>query len=644
MYVENELKLMKYKKIPFWFKCLLVTVLSGTLLALSLLVFAKNGQDVVEKHIEKIREHQISQAYYEYTSREFQSATPLETFREFLTLYPALLENKKWILEQSYFQNHRGLVKGLLVSTDLTEMHGEWELVKEGGEWKIASVHLFELVPPNDSPSSDLQQVEEVSIQPLVDKVEEQLKAIQKQDLIDAYYGFVSKDFQKETPLLVFQEFVRDNPALLDSFHTEVKEGHILDDKGYVDLLLFTDTLEYLLKYQLIQEGDEWKVFSLKVVLPTEIAVAKAETDPKALTPCVRNFLEFLSLRNLLEAYQTTSKEFQEGTSFQDFQKFVTVNTTLVQPDFIDIREGEIENGIGKVKANLHGEQGITVMEFRLGFQGGEWKIWAMKVIDKPEESLESFTPLAEEKWASLTDQLIGTISEWEKNLKQQNFFETYHQRMSEGYRSRHSLEDFEEYLITHPIFLDHRSSYFNRLLEGENQAVVRGFIIPYHGKNIPVRFDLVWEEDFWKIEDAILLNGEEPIAEKERVLDRPPPPPLPPSSPRVLSIGIGMEGDEKGVISKPTLIIPSNADRLLLNVDVTDVLKNTSVTLFLEHIESQSSAPPLSTLLEKEGDSTVIFSYYSPKKGWPPGEYLVKVKLSTGQELIQKFFVVEKK
>ncbi|MFQ5730116.1 MAG: DUF4864 domain-containing protein [Waddliaceae bacterium] len=388
------------KKMPAWFTVLLGLVFLGIVIGGVRLFFADSMQDVIEEQLSALREDKITKAYYEYTSKDFQETTSLADFRKFIDVYPILVDNKKFVLNERDFVNGQGNVKGVLISEDFDEMNVEYRLVKEDKQWKILNLRLKESAKKNGIDSGT---------QALVDKIEAQLKTINAEDLESAYYGFSSKDFQQQTSFEAFREFVKSHPVLTNYNEVNHKDSRIENSQGFVNLVLDSDKGDYLLEYKLVREDGSWKIWSLRVILPPEEAAKKTITNPEALVLPVQEFLNTMLKGDLQDAYNNTAKEFQEVTSYDAFEDFVGSYAVLTRHDSVDITKGFVENGSGTVHVTLNDDEGETTIEFQLGFGDGEWKIWGMKMVEKadipPEES--SAFPVEQADYQALEEELV---------------------------------------------------------------------------------------------------------------------------------------------------------------------------------------------------------------------------------------------
>lgn len=620
-----------------WFIMLFTLTLLGAVIGIFGVLFNDDMAGVVKGQLDKLREDRITQAYYDYTSKSFQKTTSLEEFRIFLSLYKVLSENKSFTLEKSTRIDDKGKVSGVLVSNELHEMKVEFQLVKEDKKWKIESIRLKEPLQRDGQDSAT---------QELADRVHEQLKALRRDEILDAYYDFLSKDFQRETPFQVFKEYVESNPILTSFKSLDFKERRIEDGMGYVDLSLSSDLGDFILESKLKRENDEWKVWSIRLILPPEEASKKMATDPNALVIPVKQLLNSLLQDNIEKAYHSTAREFQEATSLSSFENFVHTYPALTRRDLTDVKAGLIENGAGKLRVNLHDDEGMTVMEFKLGFDEGQWKIWGVKVVEGPERSVidsqKDETKTLNHQ--SLAEKLIKVIHEQLTDLRHHDTASAYYTFSSQAFQDRVSFSQFENLIADQPVYSEARDTEFEKMTQQGKLITLKGTISTFDYKSYPVKYELVKEYGSWKInhfetgdlKDEIAM-AEKPEAKTNEVDIRESEDIDVPTT-DIKKITVGDEVDDKGFIKTPRVVIDSDINLLFFNVDIEDGEADSLVTAFLSHVDSGTTAPPLSTKLKRDGRTVVSFSYAAPTGGWPVGNYLIKVTTSTKDEHIQGF------
>lgn len=96
---------------------------------------------VVEKQLNDIRENNPNKAY-SYTSLDFQKATTLEDFKEFIEKNSDLKNNKAINFSSRSINHDVGYLRGSLTAKDGAVMPVEFKMVKENGEWRVLAIQL----------------------------------------------------------------------------------------------------------------------------------------------------------------------------------------------------------------------------------------------------------------------------------------------------------------------------------------------------------------------------------------------------------------------------------------------------------------------------------------------------------------------
>ena len=121
------------------------------------------------------------------------------------------------------------------------------------------------------------------------------------------------------------------------------------------------------------------------IVLIVVAVVALAMFATQGLVTAVENHLSLLKKGDIAAAYsQTTSKEFQNTLSQQEFQAFVQQYPFLLRNKSHSFTDREFNNNIGKVKGQLIAEDGAVVpIVFALVKENGQWKIISFEINPK---------------------------------------------------------------------------------------------------------------------------------------------------------------------------------------------------------------------------------------------------------------------
>lgn len=99
------------------------------------------------------------------------------------------------------------------------------------------------------------------------------------------------------------------------------------------------------------------------------------------LTP-VENQIYAIKRGDLNDAYAFTSKQFQQNTSFNQFQQFVNANPVLKNNKSMSFNERTIDTGIGTLSGRLTAFDGtITPVQYKLVKENDDWKILSIEFM-----------------------------------------------------------------------------------------------------------------------------------------------------------------------------------------------------------------------------------------------------------------------
>jgi hypothetical protein len=128
---------------PRWLKILLGIVV-GIAVVIAVIIgsamWATSGLlEPVERQLTALKAGDLDAAYAE-TSQAFQQATSKEQFAAFVEQYPILKEAASWSFPSRSFENNAGKVTGTLTSTTGAVTTVDYDMVYEGGTWKILGI------------------------------------------------------------------------------------------------------------------------------------------------------------------------------------------------------------------------------------------------------------------------------------------------------------------------------------------------------------------------------------------------------------------------------------------------------------------------------------------------------------------------
>lgn len=271
---EAPLQSQQKKRMPLWFKIVSFLAVLALIGVTAGILFTESLVDVVDKQLAALKEEDVAQAYYGYTSTDFQAATSLDQFRDFIQAYPILTHSQSASFPQRSMQQNIGTLKGTLTSADHLSFPVEYKLVKEDGKWKILSIRLLQTGSREfyDDPSQ-LQEVIQV--------VKNQMQAIENGQIASAYQKYTSQEFKEATSPQAFETFINKYPIL--SKHQSVTLHKPSQKNGLYTLsaILQSDQWAAYLKYYLVYEEGSWKISSLRILSPME---GEQERESHSLT------------------------------------------------------------------------------------------------------------------------------------------------------------------------------------------------------------------------------------------------------------------------------------------------------------------------------------------------------------------------
>ncbi len=246
----------------------------------------------VEALLAYLRAGDYTRAYYEDASREFQSATSLDSFRDFIKAYPALTQHKSVAFENPSVQKDSATIVALLTSPSGTTPV-EYQLIRHSGngnQWKVWSLQVL-------SKGSGTANAPAFNTADLINVIEAQLTALRSHDVSKAYYAYTSRDFQKSTSPSAFERFVQTHPVLSDNKVANFSNLAFKNEVGtFQGSLTAVNNQTIPVEYDLVYEDGKWRILSLQL-LPeggapqsssrgrdNNVAVNNDESSPKSKT------------------------------------------------------------------------------------------------------------------------------------------------------------------------------------------------------------------------------------------------------------------------------------------------------------------------------------------------------------------------
>lgn len=251
--------------------------LAALALSLSIFTIACNAIFDMPKVADGFFNHVKNQhfdAAYEMVSKDFQKATSLDQFKQFL-ISTGLVNFKSSSWTSSKFENSQGEIKGTVETTDGGKIPLTMYFIKESSGWKIQRIEKesagLSMTSENDGktvPADD--DIKALAIE----SVYNLSQAINTKDFAN-FYSYISKLWQQQTDkdklMSFFQEFIDKKIDISSVKGAEI----VISDKPMIDenqLLIFKGyfitkpkNVNFELKY--VYEHPDWKLVGISVNL-----------------------------------------------------------------------------------------------------------------------------------------------------------------------------------------------------------------------------------------------------------------------------------------------------------------------------------------------------------------------------------------
>lgn len=514
-----------------FFRTILLALAVIAIIITAYFYFREDLIAIPKKQLEEITQGNDNNAYYAYTSEEFQESSPFDSFQTFLDLHPIFRKNPSLNLSVFEQTNHEVTLRGSLLLSDNSSQAIEYKLIKENGSWKIQTITLLDMGPKNN-----LQETS--TFESLQRPINLQLDALKQKNISEAYYELVSEEFQRKTPYKDFEAFAIENPILSTFTKSNVISYKIDGNEADLTLKLQNDSDDVLIEYRLIRSKGDWKIWNLHLVVPeTEntstvqktqdareelIAALDAQDKPSAknfpalletnnLKESIEKHLESIRAGDVLSAYNGfTSQEFKKSNSLDSFQNFIKTYPILsnAAPHISSV---ESNNRYGSIKVDFDTATAHAEVNYLFIKEGNDWKILAIDInsqtkspVANPQAEISKEAPPP-----SKTDldpqELLLPVQQLLANIRYADFSAAYKYYMTEGFQKTTPYEKFHQVLERLPAITQGSVTYSQPKIEGENGFLTAEFTSPFGKANLD--FILVREKNNWKIQ-ALNISG----------------------------------------------------------------------------------------------------------------------------------------
>jgi hypothetical protein len=507
-----------------WLKLLVGIVILG-LLAIGYNWFYNSAglSDIAQNQLKALRHGDLASAYYQYTSKSYQSKHSLDSFKSFIENNPSLGDNQSARFYEHHIDDQLATLTGTLIARNNTSTPVIYRFIFENGKWKILNIQILEsgvlhtnnsrneiALADHSNTSQDGTTVEsrQQLTEELIKPIQAHLNALRSNDIDRAYTQYVSKAFQQATPLQAFRDFIKTHPIISNYKTVQFGDAKLENGQGRILATLVSDSGNTSIEYILIKEDNKWKIWGMRVLILTpskESALAQA-TPSNATTPVspsladqkqniinvIQRHLDALKANDISKAYnETTSKEFMEATSLDNYRAFVKSYPELTGYRNVKFQGPVSEGNLQVVKATLSTDKGESEIDFRIvRDSNNQWKIWGVNII----HSVNYPAVSQQEK-----QELIQIITAQLDALRQKDISQAYYAFTSKEFKKATSQEAFADFIKSYPIFIsDVKITPGDGFIEG-NLRLIR-ITLSNEKESVEVDYRLTKEGNQWKI------------------------------------------------------------------------------------------------------------------------------------------------
>lgn len=479
------------KTTPTWFYILMFITLS--LMSWGFYALFNTGtplESIVKSQLSEIQKHQMTKAYYEYSSSEFKKNSSFEEFRSMVTKFPALSNHQSIKIKNVKQENNYGVVFADILENNKPTLSVKYEFIKEDNEWRILKIEILK----------------DTSISETTPIVKNQLEALSQSKIDEAYSTFGSSAFKKATTPEEFQHFVDAFPLLKKNDSISFPHEQVDGNKATVTALIHQNMQMLPIEYVLIKEGNQWKIWSMRIVTSPSEKDSNDKVDSSELLPPVEELLDSIKQGKLKEAYENTASSFKTVTPFETFKSFID-RFPIFSNNKYKFSKKYFDKKTGKLEVELTDATQTITVEYILSQENGSWKILGMQIlkdskyIPQPKSAPEDFD----------TSFLTDIIKEQLQKIKSKDYYNAYNDYTSEQFRESTSFDQFVKFLTQNSAFTENNSAKYGELTLNNNIAIITGVLTGPNNESITVEYNLIKENDEWKILGIKIITTESP-------------------------------------------------------------------------------------------------------------------------------------
>lgn len=360
-----------------------VLIIAGLLLASVLItclswIRADTPQKKVREELQAIKDNKLTEAYYAYTSKEFQAATSLDDFKKFLKSIPILAQPSSLDLETLPDLNDLKIVKVVVKGAEGNLVALHFQVIKQDNQWKILNIKA---IPSSQEESPNF----EAKHGDVLSTLNTFLNFLDEGKLDSAYRDLTSEGFKSTSTLTTFKEFVSQFPIFRNFIDFEVIDISENENALITKTKLRDPELITVVDFTFVQDADKWLIRGIQIASQTHTPNVVPDFDAAELTKPIKGQLQVIEKGLLKEAYHGfTAKAFQQTTSLEEFEKFIRNYPMFMQKHSTDFYKLTFNNNVGMYNVQLRNANGQSMeLEYALMKENGQWKILQIQVFDK---------------------------------------------------------------------------------------------------------------------------------------------------------------------------------------------------------------------------------------------------------------------
>lgn len=232
-------------------------------------------------------------------------------------------------------------------------------------------------------------------------------------------------------------------------------------------------------------------------------------------------------------------------------------------------------------------------------------------------------------------------ISDVAKNqldaLRKEDYVKAY-AYTSVDFQKATSLDDFKKFVAGYPSLRNNEGSSFSNREIVNNEGTLQGTLTARDGATTPVEFKFVKEKGEWKIISLKLqATGasieEQPTTKEEKPTSKPEPTSKTEesSSGKIFKVLTNTSTNSQGIVETNKTTYDPTTEEIFVSAYVESAQKGSKASAEFEYTETGVTVGPATNTFSRDGDVITNFSFTKPTKGWPKGNYKLRVFLSNG-------------